>query len=203
MQAVTLEALGKRIRERRLELGMTQQELAKRAGIAQSTLSALEQGKTEKSRDLVSIAQALRTNPTFLATGVGEAGVTKQTPTSIPVLSTFMFMEDVCRQRFDDTLNQNKPLELSSSDPTAYAILIRGSGLSPYFRDKCHAVMSSREPLSHGCFALIQFQDGTSVIREIDSLDDQLVTVRRLNGAPETYEMSKIDKIDKVVLIVL
>lgn len=40
-----LELLGERIAQRRRELGMTQPELARRAGVGRSTLAALEGGK--------------------------------------------------------------------------------------------------------------------------------------------------------------
>ena len=54
--------LGK-IRERRVELGMTQEELAEKANVSRQTISALESG-TERgvmSKTLVAIAEALNT----------------------------------------------------------------------------------------------------------------------------------------------
>ncbi|TDC93059.1 helix-turn-helix transcriptional regulator [Actinomadura sp. 7K507] len=52
--------LGKAVRERRLELGLTQVELARRSGMTQSQLSRLEAGGTEPTiRVLDRLAHAL------------------------------------------------------------------------------------------------------------------------------------------------
>lgn len=52
--------LGKAVRERRLELGLTQVELARRCGMTQSQLSRLEAGGTEPTiRVLDRLARAL------------------------------------------------------------------------------------------------------------------------------------------------
>ena len=52
--------LGKAVRERRLELGLTQVELARRSGMTQSQLSRLEAGGTEPTiRVLDRLAKAL------------------------------------------------------------------------------------------------------------------------------------------------
>jgi transcriptional regulator with XRE-family HTH domain len=54
--------LGERIRRRRLELGMTQQQLATEASLAQSLIASLESGKRfeVRSRALRRLARALR-----------------------------------------------------------------------------------------------------------------------------------------------
>jgi HTH-type transcriptional regulator / antitoxin HipB len=61
--------LGKAVRERRLELGMTQVELARRSGMTQSQLSRLEAGGVEPTlRILDRLAGALdaRLSVTFV-----------------------------------------------------------------------------------------------------------------------------------------
>ena len=55
--------MGYRIKERREELRMTQEELAKKSGISRQTISSIETGKCENVLvgTLVSIANALDT----------------------------------------------------------------------------------------------------------------------------------------------
>ncbi len=54
--------LGERIKERRIQLGLTQSELAVRAGVPQSMIAALESGARSevRSRALRNLARALR-----------------------------------------------------------------------------------------------------------------------------------------------
>ncbi|WP_372410229.1 XRE family transcriptional regulator [Acinetobacter radioresistens] len=64
-------SLGNRIRTLRKAHGLSQPALAKKAGVTQSTVSDLENGKKSTSADkLQSIADALKTTTTFLLTGV-------------------------------------------------------------------------------------------------------------------------------------
>ena len=61
LDIMTAKMLGKRIKARRLELGMTQIECAKRAGIVQPYLLNLEHGRRDPTLStLVRIAKALK-----------------------------------------------------------------------------------------------------------------------------------------------
>ena len=55
--------MGIMIRERREELGMTQEELANKSGVSRQTISSLESGKSENvlTGTLAAIANALGT----------------------------------------------------------------------------------------------------------------------------------------------
>ena len=58
------QQVGRRIKVRRVELGMTQAELAQKLSVGQSNLSYIERGKRDVSVSLLAeIAQALRCRP--------------------------------------------------------------------------------------------------------------------------------------------
>lgn len=61
-------ALGKRIRNRRLELGMTQAELAKKTGVSEATINRYESGDIKNPRQpiLLKLIQALKVEPNYL-----------------------------------------------------------------------------------------------------------------------------------------
>ena len=73
LSAITkiMDTIQKRLRATRQELGLTQGELAKRAGIAQPTYCNLENVDGKGSRHLVAIAQVLGVRPEWLQSGRG------------------------------------------------------------------------------------------------------------------------------------
>jgi len=60
-------AVGDRIRERLVELGITQAELARRVELKQPTINALIRGNSRSSTHLHKIARVLKTTPAYLA----------------------------------------------------------------------------------------------------------------------------------------
>jgi phage repressor protein C with HTH and peptisase S24 domain len=63
--------LSERIKAARQYAGLTQRELAERVGIAQTAISQLESGKTQRTSHLFSIAQACEVSPSWLFSGIG------------------------------------------------------------------------------------------------------------------------------------
>ena len=65
-EALTLEKIGARIRNKRESLGMTQQELSDIVGVSRNTISRYELGQLEmKIMTLCVIAYALQTTPNY------------------------------------------------------------------------------------------------------------------------------------------
>ncbi len=67
-----MEHIGQRIKRERELLGLTQVELARQSGVAQSTIGGLESQRNPGSAHTAQIAKALGVNPLWLATGIGE-----------------------------------------------------------------------------------------------------------------------------------
>lgn len=61
-----------RLKERRLALGLTQQQLAELAGVRQQTIHRIESGTSVRPRNLVEIADALNCTPKWLLWGDGD-----------------------------------------------------------------------------------------------------------------------------------
>jgi ribosome-binding protein aMBF1 (putative translation factor) len=67
----TLREFGRRVRERRLELALSQEELADRADLHRTYISSLEQGRRNVAiRNLVRLAEALDFDPAELVRGL-------------------------------------------------------------------------------------------------------------------------------------
>jgi transcriptional regulator with XRE-family HTH domain len=88
-----MSTVGERIKKRRLELGWTQDQLVQKAGISNSFLSDLENGKRSVGADtLLDIARALSLSLDYLMTG--DEAETKPDKMQIPVsLATFADQE--------------------------------------------------------------------------------------------------------------
>lgn len=66
-----METFSDRVRARRLELGLSQVELAKKAGLSQSTVAQIERGRNSRSAHILNLAEALKVHPRWLEGGEG------------------------------------------------------------------------------------------------------------------------------------
>jgi len=66
-----MQTLGTRLKAEREKRGWTQEVLARKAGIGDTTIADIETGRTRATTKLVDIAKALRVNPQWLQTGNG------------------------------------------------------------------------------------------------------------------------------------
>lgn len=71
-----MNTLSERLKSKRLELGLTQSELAGNASIKQQTIHLIEAGKTTHPRCLFDLARALNCDPSWLL--YGKFGVTRK-----------------------------------------------------------------------------------------------------------------------------
>ena len=145
------ETIGDRLKARRLELGITQTELAKKVGLSQSAIAHIEKGIREKPRELLEIARALKINPVYLSTGKGSKEFLVDNNTAchrVKVTLTLMLLSDFASNAFvwDETITPQPEINLFTTDPTMYAILVRGSAQSPRIKDHEFIAVSNLTP---------------------------------------------------------
>ncbi len=63
------DTIGTRVKMRRVQLNLTQMQLAEKSGMSQQAIQRIEQGDTKKSRSLPAIANALGVTVSFLENG--------------------------------------------------------------------------------------------------------------------------------------
>lgn len=66
-----MQTFSDRVRARRIELGLSQVELAKKAGLSQSTVAQIERGRNSRSAHILNLAEALKVHPRWLEGGDG------------------------------------------------------------------------------------------------------------------------------------
>lgn len=80
-----MNTLAERLKFSREKLDLTQQEVANRAGMSQPTYYKIESGKSQRTTYLNELANVLKVNPNWLATGQGEmTESTQSAPVSAP-----------------------------------------------------------------------------------------------------------------------
>mgnify|MGYP001195784469 CR=1 FL=1 len=79
--------LSDRVKSRRLELGLTQAELAERAGTTQQGIVSIESGRTKRPRQLLELAKALQTDPSWLMDGGTFQTIEEVNTRKIPLIS--------------------------------------------------------------------------------------------------------------------
>ncbi|MCQ9124734.1 hypothetical protein BKK56_04095 [Rodentibacter genomosp. 2] len=67
-----MTTIAERMQQRMDILGITQEQLAEKADISQTTVSNILSGVTKKPRNLLEISMALGVNPVWLQSGIGE-----------------------------------------------------------------------------------------------------------------------------------
>lgn len=69
---IVMDSLAKRVKNRRIELGLTQADVAKIAGLKQSDISKIEHSRIYETTKMLGLARALRCNPDWLASAKGD-----------------------------------------------------------------------------------------------------------------------------------
>lgn len=169
--ASTIATLGDRLKSRRLELGLTQLELATKAGVTKSAISNLETNVRSSPRALVRLAQALGTSVEWLSSGTGKREVsftaTEEPPSSVLILGTIFFeSSDHSRAYYPapESSNRRVAAAFDIDEPRAY--LIRGDGLAPRVFDHEYIVVSHKQPPSNGdCVLIIKKRENENEIR--------------------------------------
>lgn len=129
-------SLAERVKQKRLELGLTQSEAAEKAGIRQQSWASIEDGKTLKPRNIVGIGKALNCDPTWLMNGGTFMATSEVNSHRVPLISYVQagaLAEKPPIEAFDGSfeyiMTDNDLSEFS------FALRIEGDSMEPDFKD--------------------------------------------------------------------
>lgn len=131
--------LGQRIRARREELGLTQEQIASQIGIKQQSYQAIESGSVKKPRYLYEISLALKCDMAWLLSGkekeVKNVKVINFEAYKVPLISYVQagVWTESCELR-DSTGFEYIMTSLELSDK-AFALQIKGDSMEPEFKE--------------------------------------------------------------------
>lgn len=128
-------SLADRVKSRRNLLGLTQTEAADKAGIRQQSWASIEDGKTKKPRNIISIAKALECDAGWLMTGDNIQPISEVNTRKIPLISyvqagnlAHSIPITDCDGSFEYILTDQ---DLSQD---AFALRIQGDSMEPDFK---------------------------------------------------------------------
>ncbi|QHM71561.1 LexA family protein [Mixta intestinalis] len=127
--------LASRARKRRTELNLTQAEVAKRAGISQQSVEAIENGKTLKPRSILTLATALECDARWLLLGGDVATDYNYGARRVPVLSYVQAGAFTDAEPLPDASEFEYVLTTAEMSEHSFALRIRGDSMEPEFRE--------------------------------------------------------------------
>lgn len=198
-----------RLKQARKNAGLTQVELAERAGIKQASVSEIERGLTRTSGYLVKLAQICGVNPIWLSDGSGspeppfatnvEPGppITSETR-RIEIVGTAQLGHDGYWVGLD---GGDGWVETYSRDEDAYALRLKGDSMAPAIRNGWIAVCEPNHRRVPGEYVMVTTTDGQSMVKELLFENDEGVSLMSVNaayGERRALEWHEIDKIHYV-----
>lgn len=129
-------SLASRVKSRRLELGLTQNEAAEAAGIRQQTWQAIEDGSTLKPRNIVGIAKALKVEPSWLIDGGSMVPISDVNTKRVPLIS-YVQAGNLVHGKPIDSMEDVFEYILTDAhlSDCAFAMKLQGDSMEPEFKD--------------------------------------------------------------------
>lgn len=129
-------ALADRVKQKRIELGLTQTEAAELAGIRQQSWQSIEDGKTLKPRNIIGIAKALQCDPAWLMNGGAFKSIREVSSRRVPLISYVQagaLAEKPPIEAFDGSFEYI--LTDSELSEFSFGLRIEGDSMEPDFKD--------------------------------------------------------------------
>lgn len=149
-----------RIKMRRRALQLSQVDLARMARVSQTTISDIERGRNDGSRELVALAAALKVRPEWLNSGVGNmlydepnviAGITLDGRKRIPLISY------VQAGKWREIVDAYPPggaeecvTPLNQHGPHAFALRVVGDSMLPLYTEGDVIIVDPDAPIRPG-----------------------------------------------------
>ncbi|MEQ3528740.1 XRE family transcriptional regulator [Pseudoalteromonas sp. XMcav11-Q] len=153
--------IGERIRNRRKELGLTQVKLSELADMAQQTLQKLESGKSQTTKKLDKLAEALSCTPEYLQFGVGEldnASIGPEIRNRLPLISWVQAGAWADIQEVSELEAEHFLCPVNCSDKS-FILRVQGVSMEPKFQDGDLIFVDPEAACVHGSYVVARLDD--------------------------------------------
>lgn len=205
-----MDSLAARIKIARHRQGMTQVALATQAGMRQAEISKLEAGAVSTTTKLVQLAHALRCDPYWLATGVGQVWGQPAADAmeldgrggnviGLEVKGASEFAVDGVD--IDPSDDSTQGVLMGSGVHHGYAVKVIGDANAPALKDGQFVVIEEA-PAREGELALFHTDDGLLLRELLRETDDAYYIDDPAWGDRRTLRKKEVSKTEAVVAIV-
>ena len=153
--------IGKRIKERRKELGLTQVKLSEMVGMAQQSLQRVESGAAKSTRKINELAEALQCTPEFLQFGVGEIDNATRGPdlkNKLPLISWVQAGAWADIQEVSALEAEHFLCPVNCSDKS-FVLRVQGVSMEPKFFDGDLIFVDPEAECLHGSYVVARLDD--------------------------------------------
>jgi len=191
-------SLGRRIKEIRLNKGLTQKEFADSIGIVQGFLSGIErEKKTPSDTLLIALCNLYEINETWLTSGEGEMYRTPRRTGQVPPSAPgegIPILERIGPE-FPLSIDENEIRDrvlLPGTVAGCYAIVAYGDFMAPTIRDGDLVIFKPGEETENGAIVLVTNRWGEAILRRYRVKNGDVVyspdnaTYSPFSPAPET-----------------
>ncbi|HDL7098248.1 TPA: helix-turn-helix domain-containing protein [Yersinia enterocolitica] len=128
-------SLAERAKDRRLALGLTQTEVADRAGVSQQSIEAIESGRTKKPRNILALARVLECDASWLVNGGVLKSMAEINTRRIPLIS---YVQAGALAQNSEIFSELGEFEYVLTDmdwsENTFALKIEGDSMQPEFK---------------------------------------------------------------------
>ena len=164
-------SFNERVRQRRIELGLSQAELGKMAGVPQSTIGQIENGRNKSSTKILELANALQTTVEYLVNGVktkaqGSANIsaTNFRTNRVPVISWVQAGNWRGIEHYDsDDMEYVQTVKFIED---GFALRVHGDSMQPEFADGDIIVIDPHAPQDAGCY-VVAVHDNQATMKKL------------------------------------
>lgn len=170
--AMNTETIGDRIKQERLALKLTQEELGRRVGITKSAINKIETGSTKSTTPthLVRLARVFNVSTDWLAIGDGSRQRSGNNamgyPVNIRLIPVVGRAEEMNEEKFKIIHQSEGDVATASRDPDAYAVRVVGDGLHPRIKNGEFVIVEPNREPQPGDEVEVRTVDGGWLIRE-------------------------------------
>jgi len=208
-----VNTLAERLKSARELLSLSQTELAQRAKVSAGTIGNIESGTRKNPRDLLGIAAALGVRPEWLQHGQGprsyaedqtEMAGRPRITRSTPVVGTAKLGDDGFYVEMQHPVGHGDGyIDGYSSDPTAYALRVKGDSMHPAIRHGSFVVVEPGGNCMPGEYVAIALLSGQRMVKELIMERQDEVVIESVNGNHRrTLERSEIEWMHPVAAVV-
>ncbi len=129
-------SLADRVKQKRIELGLTQTEAALNAGITQQSWQSIEKGDTRKPRNIIGIAKALKCDPDWLMNGGAFMPIAEVSSKKVPLISYVRCRGSRRKKNPIEAFDGSLEYILTDNEVSdfTFALRIEGDSMEPDFK---------------------------------------------------------------------